>query len=135
MNSPFHKKNSKLLRFTNQGDTVVKKNIKLSAKEQSVLDESSLQQIDPFNIDFEEGGRQKLRMSVFQILQKCSGRDRSEQLMTDEAYFINRKGQLIIVLSDAEHDPFVVLSFEPHDFFWVQKSMLTQSTTNNFKAV
>lgn len=94
---------------------------RLNHQERILLMDASLKSIDPNTIDFEEGGRHKLRMSVFQILKKCASRDRNEQLMNDEAYFVNSKGQLLIVLFDSKHNPFVVLPFEPNDFFSVSE--------------
>ncbi len=91
----------------------------LLTQEETLLlgEQCLLKSIDGHLIGYSSKGLAKLMTSTLKILDKCQGRDRSEQLMTKDAFYLNPINELIVVLYNASSLPFIVLNCNKDDFY------------------
>lgn len=89
----------------------------LSAEEKSFVLKAPVTQITANNFGLHAKGELKLLFSFKRIMAKCLSRERYERLMTKDEYYINGEGELLMVLFDEQIKPFVVLDFQPNQFF------------------
>ncbi|GAB6069900.1 hypothetical protein JCM30760_09970 [Thiomicrorhabdus hydrogeniphila] len=84
----------------------------LTNKEIEFISQEPVIQIQAVDFNLNDSGQLALVKGFPKIMRKCLNRERYEQLMTKDEYYINAKGELLIVLFDEQFTPFVVLDFQ-----------------------
>jgi len=88
----------------------------LTNAEIGLISQGPVTQIEATDFVLNDAGNLSLVKGFPKIMKKCLNRKRYEKLMTKEEYYINGKGELLMVLFDEQFTPYIVLDFPVTDF-------------------